>query len=126
MLEGASEEDPSKELVPDVVEVSTGDEHVQRNETRMVLKRRRPQYFDKRQQLDLVLATQELPEFGDRELSPTESNDEENHGVKASCTDIWEDIACLRLLEEGVLSDAVDLEESKRVRKRANNYCWKE
>jgi hypothetical protein len=30
------------------------------------------------------------------------------------------------LLKEGVLSDALDFEESKRIRKRANNYCWKE
>jgi hypothetical protein len=29
-------------------------------------------------------------------------------------------------LKEGVLLDAVDLEESKRIRKRASNYCWKE
>jgi hypothetical protein len=29
-------------------------------------------------------------------------------------------------LKEGVLPDAVDYEEAKRIRKRANNYCWKE
>jgi hypothetical protein len=92
----------------------------------MVLKRRRPQYFDKRQQLDLVLAAQELSEFGDHELSPTRPDDEEDHGVKSSYVDIWEDTECLTLLKEGVLLDAVDLEESKRIRKRANNYCWKE
>ncbi len=74
----------------------------------------------------MVLATHELSEFGDHELSPTESDDEEDHGVKSSCVEIWKDIECLTLLEEGVLLDAVDLEESKRIRKRANNYCWKE
>jgi len=26
----------------------------------------------------------------------------------------------------GVLPDSVDLEESKRARKRVSNYCWKE
>jgi hypothetical protein len=92
----------------------------------MVLKRRRPQYFDKRQQLDLVLAAQELSELGDHELSPTESDDEEDHGVKSSYVDKWEDTDYLTLLKEGVLLDAVDLEESKRIRKRASNYCWKE
>ncbi len=46
--------------------------------------------------------------------------------MKSSCADIWEDIKCLMLLKEGVLSDAVDFEESKRIRKRANNYYWKE
>jgi hypothetical protein len=70
-----------------------------------------------------VLAAQELSEFGDHELSPTESDDEEDHGVKSSCIDVWEDTVCLRLLEEGVLPDAIDLKESKRARKRASNYC---
>ncbi len=126
MLDVTSGEDLSEELMPGEEAVSTGDEHVQHEEARMVLKRRRPQYFNKRQQLDLVLAAQELSEFGDPELSPTGPDDEEDHGVKSSCVDIWEDTGCLTLLKEGVLSDAVDLEESKRIRKRASNYCWKE
>jgi len=126
MLDIASTEDLSEELIPGEEAVSMSDEPVQHEGARMVLKRRRPQYFDKRQQLDLVLAAQELSELGDHELSPTESNDEEDHGVKLSCVDIWEDTDCLTLLKEGVLLDAVDFEESKRIRKRANNYCWKE
>jgi len=72
------------------------------------------------------LAAQELSKFGDQELSPTELKDEEDHGVKSSGVDIWEDTECLMLLKEGVLLDAVDFEESKRIRKRASNYCWKE
>jgi hypothetical protein len=40
--------------------------------------------------------------------------------------DIWKDIVCLGLLKEGVLSDAIDIEEGKRVRKKVSNYCWKE
>jgi hypothetical protein len=32
----------------------------------------------------------------------------------------------LGLLKEGVLSDAIDIEEGKSVRKRVSNYCWKE
>jgi hypothetical protein len=39
--------DPAEELVPGEEEMSTGDEPVQHEEARMVLKRRRPQYFDK-------------------------------------------------------------------------------
>ncbi len=118
--------DPSEELVPGEEAVSTGDEPVQHEGARMVPKRRRPQYLDKRQQLDLVLAAQELSELGDHELSPTESDDEEDHGVKSNCVDIWEDTDYLMLLKEGVLPNAVDLEEGKRIRKRASNYCWKE
>jgi len=126
MFDVASAEDLSEELIPGEEAVSTGDEPVQYEGARMVLKRRRPQYFDKRQQLDLVLAAQELSELGDHELSPIESDDEEDHGVKSSCVDIWEDIDYLMLLKEGVLPDAVDFEKSKRIMKRANNYCWKE
>jgi len=48
MLDVASGEDLSEELIPGEEAVSTGDEPVQHEEARMVLKRRRPQYFDKR------------------------------------------------------------------------------
>jgi hypothetical protein len=44
----------------------------------MVPKIRRPLYFDKRQQLDLVLEAQELAKAGDWELSHTESDDEDD------------------------------------------------
>jgi hypothetical protein len=67
-----------------------------------------------------------MSELGDHELSPTESDGQEDHEVKSNCIDIWEDADCLMLLKEGALLDAVDLEESKRIRKRASNYCWKE
>ncbi|CAM6016090.1 unnamed protein product [Sphagnum balticum] len=113
-------------FIPDEEAVSTGDEPVQYEETRIVPKRRKPQYLDMRQQLDLVLAAQELSEFGDQELSPTKSDHEKDHEVELSCVDIWEDTDCLTLLREGTLPDAVDFEESKRIRKRASNYCWKE
>jgi hypothetical protein len=33
------------------------------------------------------------------------------------CINIWEDEICLGLLKEGILPDAIDLEESKRARK---------
>jgi hypothetical protein len=105
--------------------VSTGDKLEQREGARVALKIM-PHYFDKRQQLELVLAAQELSEFGDRELSPIESEDEEDHEVKSSCVDIWEDADCLMFLKEGVLPDVVDFEGGKRIRKRASNYCWKE
>jgi len=123
MLDITTAEDLSEEFIPSEEAVLTGDEPVQHEGVRMVLKRRRPQYFDKRQQLDLAL---EMSKFGDHELGPTESDDEENHGVKSSCVDICEDTNCLTLLKEGAMPDAIDFEESKRIRKRASNYCWKE
>jgi hypothetical protein len=32
----------------------------------------------------------------------------------------------MALLREGMLLDTIELEEGKRARKRASNYCWKE
>ncbi|CAM6006466.1 unnamed protein product [Sphagnum balticum] len=43
----------------------------------------------RRQQLELVLAAQELSEFGDPKLNPTELDEEEDQGVKHNCADIW-------------------------------------
>jgi len=54
----------------------------------IVVKRRRPQYFDKRQQLNLILEAQELAEFRDQELSPIESNEKEDQEMDAKCIDI--------------------------------------
>jgi len=126
MLDVAAAEDLSKEFIPGEEPVSTGDEPEQREGARVALKRRMSQYFDKRHQLELALAAQELSEFGDHELSPTESEDEGGHKVKSSCVDIWEDTDCLMFLKEGVLPDAADFEGGKRIKKRASNYCWKE
>ncbi len=73
-----------------------------------------------------MLEAQELAEFRDHELSPIESDDEEDQEMDARCIDIRKDVVCLGLLKEGVLPDIVDFEESKRARKRVNNYCWKD
>jgi hypothetical protein len=50
-------------------------------------------------------------------LDPTGSDDEEDHGVKSSSVDIWEDADYLALLKEGVMPADVDIEEGKRIRK---------
>jgi hypothetical protein len=126
MLDVASTEDLFEGPLPEEGVVSTGDKPEQCGGVRAALKRRVPQYFDNRQQLELALAAQELSEFGDHELSPTQSEGEEDHEVRSSYVDIWEDADCLMFLKEGVLPDAVDYEEAKRIRKRASNYCWKE
>jgi hypothetical protein len=125
VIDVVSGEEQPKEAVPVESEDTIGGELVQNEDERIMVKRRRPQYFDKRQQLDLILEAQELAEFGDHKLGPTES-DEENQGVGAKYIDIWEDVVYLELLKDGVLPDVVELEESKRARKRVINYCWKE
>ncbi len=72
-----------------------------------------------------MLAAQQLSKFGEHESNLMESNEGEIFGVEARNVDIWQDATCLELLKEGQLPDIVDLEEGKRARKRANNYCWK-
>ncbi len=64
--------------------------------------------------------------MGDPELSPTELDEEDGSGVKHDCVDIWQDKECLRLIREGILSNAVDIDERRRICKRASDYCWKE
>jgi hypothetical protein len=76
--------------------------------------------------LELALAAHELFEFGDHELNPPQSEDEEDHEVMSSCVDIWEDTDSLMFLKEGILPNSIDYEGAKRIRKRASNYCWKE
>jgi hypothetical protein len=126
MLGVESEEEGSEESVPNEEVAPTPNVPVQEDEELVVLKRRRPRYYDRRQQLELVLAAQELSEFGDPDLSPTELDEEEGHGVKPNCADIWQDVECLRLIREGTVDDALDYYECRRIRKRASNYCWKE
>ncbi len=89
----------------------------------MAIKRKRPQYLDKQQQLELVLTAQELFELGDPDLSPTGSDDEGECEERVGCMDIWQDVDCLTLLREGVLADTGDLDENRRIRKRVSNYC---
>jgi len=121
-----SGEEQPEEVVSSEAEAAVGGEPVQNDGEQIVVKRRRPQYFDKWHQLDLILEAQELAEFRNQELSPTESDEEEDQEMDAKCIDIWEDAVCLGLLKNDALPNLVDLEESKRARKRVSNYCWKE
>jgi hypothetical protein len=90
------------------------------------LKRKIPRYYDMQQQLELVLATQELSEFGDLKLGHTEFDEERTYGMDTRNIDIWKDATCLGLLKKDMLPYSMDLEESNRARKRITNYCWKE
>ncbi|CAK9870425.1 unnamed protein product [Sphagnum jensenii] len=88
VVDVVSKEEQPKEEVSGEAEAVNGGELVQDDGEKMVVKRRRPQYFDKRQQLDLILEVQELAEFRDHELSPTESDDEDDQEMDARCIDI--------------------------------------
>jgi hypothetical protein len=72
------------------------------------------------------LAAQELSRLSHHEINLTKLGKEEDCGIGTECTDIWDDTTCLVLLKEGMLPDTCGLEESKRVRRRASNYCWRE
>ncbi|CAM6006888.1 unnamed protein product [Sphagnum balticum] len=100
MMEVHEEEEGSEESVPDEEVAPVLDAPVQENEEQVALKQRRPQYYDRRQQLELALAAQELSEFGDPDFSPTELDEEEGYGVKHTCADIWQNMECLRLIRE--------------------------
>ncbi len=79
-------------------------------------------YYNRRQQLELVLAAQELSGIEGCEVEPTAKGDK----VEMKGSNIWEDATYLVLLREGMLPEMVELEEGKRAKKRAEHYCWKE
>jgi hypothetical protein len=56
-----------------------------------VLKRKKSHYYDKQQQLELVLAAQELFEFGEHDLISTDSDEEEKCWTDTRNIDIWKD-----------------------------------
>jgi len=129
MLDVVTEESQDEEDNSPVEDVegadSKGDQNSRPPDGKRALKERRTQYYYRQQQLELVLAAQQLSEVGKHESNLMESNEGEIYGVEARSVDIWQDTTCLESLKEGQLPDTVDLEEGKRARKRVNNYCWK-
>jgi hypothetical protein len=83
-------------------------------------------YYNRRQQLELVLAAQGMSEVGGHEINLTIVDEADKSGGEMKGPDIYQDTTCMALLKEGVLPELIELEESKRVRKRVANYCWKE
>ncbi len=121
MLDVVTETNQVDEANPrmEVVEAAD-DEDLGPTNGKQDLRKEMTKYYDKQQQLELVLAVQELSEFGDLEFGPTESGEEENREMDTRNIDIWRDATCLGLLKEGMLPDTVDLEESKRAQKESN------
>jgi hypothetical protein len=127
MLDVVTAINTDEEAVPHMEVVGAADdEDMGATDGKQTLQKGTAKYYDKRQQLELVLAAQELSEFGGLEVDPTGSGEEENCGVDTKGIDIWRDETCLELLKEGMLPNTTDLEEGRRARKRASNYCWKE
>jgi hypothetical protein len=99
---------------------------MQDSNARVVLKRKRPHYYDRQQQMELALAAQQLFESSEHDLVPTSSNEEDEWGADAGHQDIWEDVPCLDLLQKGMLPDTVDYVEARRARRRMMNYHWQD
>jgi hypothetical protein len=83
-------------------------------------------YYNRRQQLELVLAAQGMSKVGGHKVNLTIVDEADKSGGEMKGLDIWQDTTCLALLREGVLPKLIELEESKRVRKKTTSYCWKE
>ncbi len=68
------------------------------------------------------MVVQELFEFREHDSISTDSDEEEKCWTYTRNSDIWKDVTCMKLLQEGTIPDTIDLEECKRVRKRILNY----
>jgi hypothetical protein len=83
----------------------------------------KPKYYNKQQQLELVLVAQELLKYEEHNEGDAKFEEQATCDVDAESIDIWEDEVCLELLKGGVIPETTDLQEGKRARKRAANYC---
>jgi hypothetical protein len=86
---------------------------------KQVLRRGKTKYYDRKQQLELVLVAQALLEDDGHETHDVSSGGEEAYAGDTSKTDIWEDVVCMGLLKKGFIPNTIDLQESKRTRKQA-------
>ncbi len=98
MVDVVSEEDQTKESEPYEAEIARKSEIVQGEGVGVMLKRRKPQCYDRQQQLELVLAAQQLYESGECDLATAGSNEEDEWGASTTHQDIWEDATCMDLL----------------------------
>jgi len=88
VIDVISEDDQPQELVLCEVKDKKGDETAQSSTVRMVLQRKRPHYYDKQQQLELVLATQRLLGAGEHDFQSADLDEEEECGVDSRSSDI--------------------------------------
>jgi hypothetical protein len=127
MIDLVTTAESSEEEDPDAVQTNVrGDEDQEFDRGRQRPGKEQVRYYNRRQQLELVLAAQELSEVGGREVDLTAVVVEDKGGGEMKGTDIWQDANCLALLKEGVLPEMIEPEEGRRARKRVANYCWKE
>jgi hypothetical protein len=122
MIDIMSEDDQPQEVILCEDGEKGKDATAQSNTTGMTRLRKRPHYYDKQQQLELVLVAQRLLEVGEHDFQSEDLDEEEECEADSRGSDIWEDVNCLELLQGRVLPATVDHLESKRSRKRMLNY----
>ncbi len=93
---------------------------------KQIMEKGRTRYYDKKQQLDMILAAQGLLDVDRHDASDVQFGGDEDCTDGSSKVDIWDDAVCMRWLKEGFLAKEVDPQEGKRVRKRAKQYCWRD
>jgi hypothetical protein len=91
-----------------------------------VVEKGKTRYYDKKQQLDMIMAAQELWDTDGHEAGAVQFGGDTDCIDDLSKADIWEDAVCMRWLKEGCMAEEVDPRESKRIRKRAKQYCWRD
>jgi transposase InsO family protein len=121
MVDVVPEDDQHQELIPHEAEDRKESGTVQSSTDRLVL---RTHYYDKQQQLEMVLTAQRLLEAGEHGSQSVDLDEEEECAADSRGSDIWEDSSCMELLQGGVLPTTIDSLESKRTRKRILNYHW--
>jgi len=77
MIDIVSEDNQPQEVIPCEDGEKGKDEIAQRSTAGMTRLRKRPHYYDKQQQLELVLATQRLLEVGEHDFQSEDLDDEE-------------------------------------------------
>jgi hypothetical protein len=74
----------------------------------------------------MILAAQELWETDGYEADGVQFGGDTDCVDDLSKADIWEDAVCMSWLKEGCMVEDVDQQESKRIRKRAKQYSWRD
>ncbi|CAM6047524.1 unnamed protein product [Sphagnum compactum] len=124
MVDVVSEDDQPQEFIPREAEDRKGSGTAQSSAASLVLQRKRPYYYDRQQQLELVLEAQRLLEAEEHDSQSASFDEKEECEADSRSSDIWEDNNCMELLQTGVLPATVDPLESKRARNRTLNYHW--
>jgi hypothetical protein len=89
MLDIVTATNAEEDTAPSVEVVGVAeDEDLEAVDGKRTLQKGPIRYYDKRQQLELVLAAQELSELGNCEIDPTASGEEEDCGVETKGVDI--------------------------------------